>query len=401
MANGISPPNKILLDLLANSLFNANLEIDCEQATLKEIYDEAKAQTVVAFAFDALPKRFCEIDPTGYKKWQLIAFKSAQINIKQVQSNATLERMFKTAGIPICTIKGFASNYYYPKKHLRQMGDIDFIVPDNMLDEGKALLSENGFRCFDEEEIHDFHIGYSKNGDVYEMHKGITSFLDENGFIERYISDIFKHTQEVDYDGATLTIPDKFSHGLIMLLHMHRHMVDGGGVGLRHLCDWAVFVDSIANDEWIEIFQKKLTSIKLWRFAQALSKTSSVFLKINEKSWFSEISEELATQLLDDMIIGGNFGKKDNERYQEVAYLTQTEKDKNILVKYFKSYVKKVGLWKPFYKKHKWLLPFGMVAYLFRTSFLLIVGKKKMDFSKMHENTTKRNDLYSEIFELK
>ena len=206
---------------------------------------------------------------------------------------------------------------------------------------------------------------------------------------------------QVEINGAKLTVPDKFTHGLIMLLHMQRHMLDGGGVGLRHLCDWAVFVDSIGNDEWISIFKEKLSNIKLWRFAQALSKTSLLFLKIKEKEWFMEIDDDLATKLLDDMIIGGNFGGKSNERYQEVAYLSQTEKDKNVFAKYFKNYVKKVGLWCPFYRKHKILLPVGMIAYFFRTLFLLIFGKKKMNFSKMHESTTKRNDLYGNIFELK
>ncbi len=401
MANGISAPNKVILDLLANSLFNAGLEIDCEAATLEELFKEAKAQTVLAVAFDALPKPYRDTNPEHYKKWQGIAFKIAQLNIRQMNANVELEKLFKSAGIPICTIKGFASAYYYQKMHLRQMGDIDFIVPNDMMGAGKNLLEENGFACSDEEEEHDFHIRHTKNGEIYEMHRGITSFLDDNGYIQKYISDIFEHTETVDFDGVSLTIPDKFSHGLVMLLHMHRHMIDGGGVGLRHLCDWAAFVDSIDNDDWNKIFKEKLSAVKLWRFAQVLSKTSAIFLKIKEKDWFKEIDSDLAQNLLEDIIIGGNFGAKDHERYQEVAYLSQTEKDKNVFVKYFKNYVKKVGLWQPFYREHKCFLPFGMVAYFFRTSFLLIFGKKKMDFSKMHENTTKRNNLYSDIFELK
>lgn len=401
MANGISAKNQVLLNLLANYLFDANLEIDLSEVSFKELFEEAKAQTVLAVAFSTLPKTVSEEDLKLYKKWQMMAFAVAHQNIKQINANIALEKLFADANLPICTIKGFASDYYYSKKNVRQMGDIDFIVPVDKVLEGKKILLDNGYICSDEEESHDFHIRFSKNGDVFEMHKGITSFLDENGYIEKYVSNIFENCETVTINGADLTIPDKFAHGLIMLLHMQRHMLDGGGVGLRHLCDWAVFVDSIENDEWIDIFKEKLTSIKLWRFAQALSKTSCLYLKIKEKDWFKEIDDEIATQLLEDMILGGNFGGKSNERFQEIAYLSQTEKDKNIFLKYFRSYISKVKHWKPFYKNHKWLLPVGMVAYFFRTSFLLVFGKKKMNFSKMHESSSKRNNLYENIFEFK
>lgn len=401
MSNGVSATNRVLLELLANSLFDAELNIDLGEVSLKELFKEARSQTVSAVAFDALPNDSRDKDPETFKKWQAMAFAIVQNNIHQMYSNAKLESLFKKTGIPICTIKGFASDYYYSKKHLRQMGDIDFIVPIHKVGDSKVILEDNGFYCSDEQEDHDFHIRFTKKGEIYEMHKGITSFVDKNGYIEKYISDIFANTEVVSIEGFKLTVPDKFAHGLIMLLHMQRHMIDGGGVGLRHLCDWAAFVDTIENDEWISIFEQKLKGIKLWRFAQALSKTSAVFLKIQEKEWFSEIDENLARELLEDMIIGGNFGAKDYERYREVAFLAQNEADKNIFRRYFTNYVKKVGFWKPFYKKHKWLLPVGMVAYFFRTSFLLIVGKKQMDFSKMRANTTKRNDLYGDIFEMK
>lgn len=401
MANGISATNQVLLNLMANYLFGANENIDLSEVSFEELFNEAKAQTVLAIAFSGLAKNISQDDLKLYQKWQMIAFAVAHANVKQINANIKLEKLFTDANLPICTIKGFASDYYYPKRNVRQMGDIDFIVPVDKVLQGKKILLDNGYNCSDEDEEHDFHIRFTKNGDIFEMHRGITSFLDENGYIEKYISNIFENCETVSINGETLTIPDKFAHGLIMLLHMQRHMLGGGGVGLRHLCDWAVFVDAVENDEWNSIFKEKLSNIKLWRFAQVLSKTSCLYLKIKEKDWFSEIDDELATQLLEDMILGGNFGGKSNERFQEVAYLSRSQKDKNVFVKYFRSFIEKVGHWKPFYKTHKWLLPIGMVAYFFRTSFLLIFGKKKMNFSKIHESSSKRNDLYGDIFEIK
>lgn len=398
MTRFLSNESKVLLDLLANSLFDANIEIDLKSVDLGKLFSESKSQTVLALAFDSLPTIAREYNPAVYDNWQMYSFSIMHRNANQMHSNAELEGLFTKAGLPICTIKGFASCYYYTKKHLRQMGDIDFIVPTQRFEECKKLLSDNGFKCVDNDEDHDFHIGYTKNKDLYEMHKGITSLLDENGYIEKYIKDIFDNTYFADFGEAKITIPDTFAHGLIMLLHMQRHMLTGGGVGLRHLCDWATFVNAVDNSEWKEVFEKKLKNINLWEFARVLSKVSSIYLKIEEKEWFSEIDNEIAEKLLADMIIAGNFGHKDVKRYREILFLSKTHKRENKISRYFKGLIEKVYAWKIFYKKHKYLLPFGIIAYIFRTAFLILSKKKKINLADTHKSGTERNDLYNKIF---
>ena len=396
MKNDISVTNKVLLDLLANSLFNANIEIDFNGVSLEELFKEAQAQTVVAIALDTLPKQFGECDSAVYEKWQLMAFSVIQKNINQMYANVKLEELFRKADIPICTIKGFASNYYYPKKHLRQMGDIDFIVPIEKVKEGKQLLIENGFECTDSEEEHDFHIGYKKNKNIYEMHKGITSFLDENGYIDKYIKDIFADMITAEFNDVSLNVPSKFAHGLIMLLHMQRHMMDGGGIGLRHLCDWATFVNCIDNYEWLNIFEKNLKKIKLWKFAQVLSKAASIYLKMPEKAWFSEVGEDISEQLIVDILLGGNFGRKDIKRYQEVFFLNK--KGNNKLKSYAIGLILKVYSWKAFYKHHKYLLPIGLISYCFRTVFLVLFKGKKINYVQTRKSGSIRNNVYNDIF---
>ena len=397
--SNLSNESKVLIDLLANSLFNAEIKIDLNNINLKTLFNEAWSQTVLALAFDSLPSDARSQNEELYDSWQLLSFSVIQKNAKQLYSNSELEIVFNNANIPICTIKGFASNYFYgDKKHLRQMGDIDFIVPVEKISDSKNLLLNNGFECMQDEEDHDFHIAFKKNDELYEMHKGITSLLDGNENIEKYIADIFRTSAKSDFDSAKITIPDVFSHGLIMLLHMKRHMLTGGGVGLRHLCDWAVFVNSIENSKWEIVFKEKLNSINLWKFAQVLSKACNIYLKIPEQKWFSEIDTQIADNLLSDIILSGNFGKKDIKRYQEILFLSKTIKDENKLVFYAKGLINKIYSWKPFYKRHKFLLPFGIIAYVLRTLFLIIFRKKKYSFSDTHKSGKLRNDLYSKLF---
>ncbi len=396
---GLSKENKLLLSLLANALFDAQLAIDVQQIDLKLLFTEAMSQGVLALAFDALPQEARACDKEIYDLWQMYAFSIMQKNASQMHANAEVEKIFEEAGLPVCTIKGFASDYYYgAKKHLRQMGDIDFAVPAGQIEAGKTLLLENGFVRVDDEDIHDFHITFKKGSEIYEMHKGITWLLEGNAYLEEYMEDIFFHARKVNLDSVTVTVPDMFSHGLIMLLHMQRHMLTGGGIGLRHLCDWAVFVNSVPNDEWCRAFEEKLKNLHLWTFAKALSKVSSLYLRIEEKEWFSQFDHETAEALLQDILLSGSFGYKDSKRYQEIFFLSKTHKKESLIHMYAESMIYKVYAWKSVFKRFKILLPIGMVAYIVRTSFLVVFCKKKINFSQIKESGKTRNDLYHKIF---
>ena len=56
-------------------------------------------------------------------------------------------------------------------------------------------------------------------------------------------------------NGITFSVPSDAHHGLILLLHMGHHMV-AEGLGLRHLCDWALFLKHEQhNIEWSEFYR--------------------------------------------------------------------------------------------------------------------------------------------------
>lgn len=384
-----------LLSLLSNALFDADLNVDWDNVDLEAVFKEAKAQTVAAIAFDKLPCDLVQKRADVYRKWQEYALKVVHNNITQLVSNAAVEKMFKDAGIPICTIKGFACASYYPEPNLRQMGDIDFLIPKAKREQGKQLMLASGFVCADEEEEHDFHIAFKKGPYLYEMHESVTTFLDKDGYIEKYLENVVDTAEVASLGMANLCVPDRFVHGLIMLLHMQRHMISGGGVGLRHLCDWAVFVNTFESREWCELFEEKLKKINIWKFAATLSKTASMHLHMPEQEWFAAVDSELAEQLLDDIVIGGNFGQKDVQRYRELFFV---ERHHQGGVGFFDGWVQKVYWWSPFFKKHKIFLPFGMIAYLIRMAALILFGKKNISVMGSAKSGRTRNRLYKKLF---
>ena len=398
MAKLMVPEYEALFKLIANALFGANATIDLESVDFEKLYSEAKHQTVLGITFDVLPDSARDYNKAIYDEWQCRTFHVLKNNVTQMYANAELEKIFSDAKIDICTIKGFASAYYYPNKNLRQMGDIDFIVPINDIPKCKELLKANEFVCIDEDELHSYHIGYKKGKTHYEMHKNVTELLDEEGKITSLVSTIFDNSVKLPFDNFTLTAPNPVLHGIIMLLHMQKHMITGGGIGLRHLCDWAVFVNNFDTNEWTEKFEPILKELGLWTFAKAMSKVANLYLKMPQKNWFEDIDEDLAEDLLCDIMLGGNFGYKDTGRYQELIFINQHKEGAFSNTSILRKLPKKVREWHPVFRKSKIAFFFGLFLYPVRIAFLLLLGKRNNVFVEKRESGTQRNALYDKIF---
>jgi hypothetical protein len=106
---------------------------------------------------------------------------------------------------------------------------------------------------------------------------------------------------------------------------MH-HML-GEGVGLRHICDWAVFLEHM-GDRFEEVFEKTLRRLGLWRFASMLSLMTVQYLGVPPRPWIpaSREDEAVAYEMMLDVFDGGNFGNKDNDRRYEGIFISDRGK---------------------------------------------------------------------------
>ena len=212
---------------------------------------------------------------------------------------------------------------------------------------------------------------------------------------------------EVNVDGIVCRVPDKFHHGLIMLLHTASHLTSEG-VGLRHLCDWVVFASSMRDDEFRELFEVKLKDFGLWRFAQALTLLGITYLSAPERSWAAEaiennsLTSEQLERLMEDILASGNFGKKDANRYREIKYISDRGKhivsSDSIIRQGFKTMNSKVYADYRTIERHRILLPFGYVAEGVRYIGLLLTGKRKSSGTReMLKEAAERKSLYASL----
>ncbi len=387
---------KILLDILANNLFNAGRKVDLNEDSLNAVWCEAYAQAVTLMAFHNSKEEILENEKCGYIRKKLA--KSLATNAKIDFEHIRICNIMKNAGIPCTILKGYASALYYPDSLMRSMGDVDFLVDTDNFEEAIKVLSENGYESTGKShDVHDVFLGNICRCEMHFQPSGIPH--GKAGVkVRKYLSGLLENSETVQTELGELTVPSDYHHGLIILLHMCHHLT-GDGLGLRHLCDWAVFLNSIGEEKFLRMFEKTFKDIGLWEFAKTMTFISCKYLGLPDMEWAKDTDGKLADYILIDIIIGGNFGQKHADRSHESLLISsKNEKDTPMLKQFFISANSIVYKnWKSA-KKFKILLPFGWIFFGGRYIIRSILGKRpKIRPNKVAKEASERIDIYSEL----
>ena len=366
-----------LIGIVRYQLFGgAKPQID--ENELPAILKEASQQTVYTMIFPFLRDAIIKYSPEKFAQKNEQFLGNVLQNTANFFEHDELHRLMTENNIPYSAIKGLASAYYYPEASLRDMGDVDFLVRETDFERAKLAVMSIGFEIDHGEEDTSKHIAFQRKPlSIWEQHRSINGIPNNAAgkMIREEAERIIDTSVTVTLDGAVCRIPDTFHHGLIMLLHIISHMTSEG-IGLRHLCDWAVFVERLGNDEF----------------------------GISEKKWAqnNSIDKKQLENVITDILNGGNFGKKDMNRYREIKYISNrgenTVDDKSIVSQGLSTLNRKVYNDYGWIDRHRFFLPIGWVAEGGKYIGLLITGKRKnKGTSVMLREAAKRKDIYSQM----
>ena len=387
---------RTILRLLCEALFGREVQI--QNPDWQEILTEAKNQAVAQLVDSVLDRHL--LSPEEAKAWKQAASQDIANNIRIGYNHSLLHEWMSTANIPYVILKGAASASYYPTPAYRSMGDVDFLVRMEDLGRAGKVLEEHGLKPWDEEHIS--HIVYRGHRMHYEMHFNLagTSHGAAGELVREYTADIFDKASVMKVIDGEAVLPAPFHHGLILLLHTCHHLT-GEGVGLRHLSDWAVFENSFSEDEFWELFEEKLKAIGLWKFAQTLTRVSIKYLGAKERTW-AVADDELVDALMEDILSGGNFGKKDSNRSVQTMLISDRGKDgvgrTSMVSEFLRSGNNIVYHHWHISKKNRILLPIGWFYFGTRRVFREMTGKReKTNIEKLISGAAERRDLYSQL----
>ena len=323
-----------LFALLRHGLWNQQVDHSLFNGTVnwKEIFQMAQRQTVLGFMIDGVSTL-----PTEKQPHKNIQIKAHSFLIRTAQHHHLLNDIIKelssrlkAAGIRSVLLKGQGLALNYPDPLKRSCGDIDLYVGDKQYKQTCNLLTQWGIlRGKQEESIQHLHFNYREV--PIEIHRiaGVLYSLRRNRIFRQWSDTLLQSNdcRSADFDGETVWLPPVRFDAMFIFYHMHRHLISGG-VGLRQLCDCAMYLHTFRKEINRELLHEDLCRMGLMRMWKILGCiiVRQLGLPPEEYPFYSDDTDtqELSQFLLNEIILrNGNFGHYDPDRkIRPEGYLT-------------------------------------------------------------------------------
>lgn len=280
----------------------------------KEIYKLAKQQTIVGVLFDAierLPKEQCPPKPL-LLKWfaetEIIQEQNNLVNIDAVK----LCTEFRIDNKRCLILKGQSIAQYYPKPLLRTSGDIDLWIEGGTHKVIQYLRSKGEVRNITYKHM-DFDVAVKTK---VEIHHNPTYFYNplHNYRLRRYIAsqkDLFNNDIELPNNIGKISIPKLEFNRYYILQHIFRHYF-GEGVGLRQLFDYYYVLLKGGTEESKQRTLDMFKQTGMMKFVGATMWVMKEVFDLEDKYLLCSPNEKAGKQLLDEIMLAGNFGKYDS-----------------------------------------------------------------------------------------
>lgn len=280
----------------------------------KEIYTLAKQQTLVGILFSAIEKLPKEQRPPKpiLLKWfaamEIIQEKNKKVN----QDAAKMCEVIRKDGLRCVVLKGQGIATYYPDPSLRQCGDIDLWI------EGGSKKVINYLRT-QSKVWNIFYTHAEYNAPVsteVEVHHHPTYLYNPiylkrlNQYFEKQ-NELFENYVDLPDGSGKIYVPTVEFNRYYILQHIYRHYF-GEGIGLRQLLDYYYV---ILKEGTKESKQRTLNLFKRTGMSKFVGATMWVLQEVfgmEDKYLLCAPHEKAGKQLLDEVMIAGNFGKYDS-----------------------------------------------------------------------------------------
>ena len=368
----------VLTSILKHALWNTGAvpAIEIKQDIYEEMCNHKIASLAIPILDDlVLPQELLE-------KWEKNAAKQFFCYTRYLHEELNLP-----VSVPFVILKGTAAAQYYPYPEYRTMGDIDIMTSHENYSIACGMLLENGYT-----EITDFldkehvrHRQFRKNTITIEVHQfyAVSNDLNETRFLDELI---------ISHITDTHILPDLIN-GLTLLEHINNHME--GGLGLRQIIDWMMFVDRCLPDEkWTE-FKLLLEKTDLEKLALITTRMCEIYLGLPERQWCSAADPDICEELWKYVLTCGNFGRKQSmDEAASTIFLSGMETFKGTI-----RTLRKRGIvhWKAA-QKYSFL---QSIAWLYQLLRFFILGfRRKQPIRKLiieYKNSRYRNALFDSL----
>lgn len=357
-----SPVFDTVLSLLRSAIWGENRFPfqAAEDTDWEAVYQELRMQTVQHLPVDLLARE----DPERKSIYTSYAVRNMMHWYKIMQVQQDLCQKLQAAGIPCAVVKGASAACYYPQPSSRVMGDIDLLVDPEQFDRACQIVSADAkylgenFR----------HKEYRTNGVIVELHHAFATLrkAEKNRLLDHHLFSAIASGEVATTDNYTFFRLPSAKNGLTLLLHIDVHLE--GGLGLRQIIDWMMFVDKVMTEElWHTEFEPVLDRLERKTLAVTVTRMCQLYLGLrSDIPWCADADEQLCNDLMEYIFLQGNFGRKTQKGLNRTMDVIHASKNKISFLKI----LQKRGCqnWKaaaryPFLRPFAWL--YQLLRYLY------------------------------------
>ena len=116
-----------------------------------------------------------------------------------------------------------------------------------------------------------------------------------------------------DHINESHVLPD-LVNGLTLIEHVNHHLE--GGIGLRQILDWYMFVDKCLSDDAWPAFQAIAQKTGHERLAIIVTRMCELYLGLPPHKWCEDADEQVCEELMLFILASGNFGRKNSQDHR-------------------------------------------------------------------------------------
>lgn len=320
MASSISLNQRRLLKLLSAALLDHQPEeelfCDITSTDWQEIIRLAEEQSILGLVINRLLLLPKELLPERHLRIEL-ALKEELIAKHGRQHLSELQKVYAEnceEGFSPVLLKGATMSLLYPTPLLRSCGDIDLFFPiKTEYEQANQWAKSKGYKLQGESI---YEQAYLRGRTMVENHLYLTYF-GISKYDER-LSEIVNNVQNrnewtyVTIEGSRYrTLPKELN--AVYIFHHILHHFSYLGIGFRQICDWLLFLRHHSQGLDLELFNHYAEQFDLLEPMKLFALMAKEYLNFPSDVFpfalpQDERSEKLATLILEDTFIGGNFG---------------------------------------------------------------------------------------------
>ncbi len=386
---------QVLLGLLRRSLFSVPYALP-EQVNFEELFSEASAQSVLPLVWTALrPDERALIPSTLQEEWDMKVFLPLSFNEVVLYEQSRLLEQFEAHHIPYVTMKGSSVAANYPDPALRILGDIDIYVAPAHRGKAAQVLNDLGYQI---SMVGELHAIFKKQDVILELHRSPVDLQhcddDRIGHgIEQFFSDLLEKKQVE----AELPIPSDRHTAMLLILHKLGHFLSGE-LGLRQICDFAVFLQKRMTAELWQSLEPALSDFGLLTFTKVMAGVCIDHLGLPRKHapWVGEGMKELTDEVMEQIMETGNFGRKAGNQYGQRLFVDASSK--NRITSFFKVLGAACRSHWPVCETHPVLMSVAPFVVFGRYVKMRVQGKRsRLRVMSLYKRAGTRQKLYREL----